>query len=151
EYVLMCQMLGLTQELTSRKDRLIAYLRSEQLPDGSWSIAHGCNGDVSSTAEAYLALRILEVEQSDPTLMSAQGFILRNGGLESLRIFTRIFFAMFGLLPWNAIPAIPPETILLPKQAPVNVFLLSSWARGTMIPLFIIAHHRPIYALPNGR
>jgi squalene-hopene/tetraprenyl-beta-curcumene cyclase len=151
EYVLMCQMLGLTQELDARNEKILAYLRHEQLPDGSWSIAHGMDGDISSTAEAYLALRILGVPQEDPALMRAQTYILRNGGLEKLRIFTRIFFAMFGLLPWNAIPAIPPETILLPPQAPVNVFALSSWARGTMIPLFIIAHHRPIYALPNGK
>ncbi len=151
EYVLMCQMLGLKDALASRGQKIIQYLLKEQLHNGSWSIAHGCDGDISSTAEAYLALRILGLEPEHPAMMRAQGFILRNGGLEKLRIFTRIFFAMFGLLPWNAIPAIPPETILLPPQAPVNVFALSSWARGTMVPLFIIAHHRPIFALPNSK
>jgi squalene-hopene/tetraprenyl-beta-curcumene cyclase len=151
EYILMCQMLGLKEPLKTRGPKLAQYLLSEQKPDGSWSIAHGCDGDISSTAEAYLALRILGLEQEHPALMRAQSYILRNGGLEKLRIFTRIFFAMFGLLPWNAVPAIPPEAILLPPQAPVNVFALSSWARGTMIPLFIIAHHRPVYALPNGK
>jgi squalene-hopene/tetraprenyl-beta-curcumene cyclase len=151
EYVLMCQMLGLSDALETRGPKIVAYLLKEQLPNGSWSIAHSCDGDVSTTAEAYLALRILGLEQDHPTMMRAQSFILRHGGLEKLRIFTRIFFAMFGLLPWNAIPAIPPEAMLLPPQAPVNVFALSSWARGTMIPLFVIAHHRPIYALPNGK
>lgn len=151
EYVLMCQMLGLKEAIETRGAKIIQYLLNEQLHDGSWSIGHGCDGDISSTAEAYLALRIVGLEQAHPAMMRAQAFILRNGGLEKLRIFTRIFFAMFGLVPWNAIPAIPPEAILLPPQAPVNVFALSSWARGTMIPLFIIAHHRPVYALPNGK
>jgi squalene-hopene/tetraprenyl-beta-curcumene cyclase len=41
--------------------------------------------------------------------------------------------------------------ILLPKASPVNIYRLASWARGTTVPLFILFHHRPLFALPNGR
>jgi squalene-hopene/tetraprenyl-beta-curcumene cyclase len=58
---------------------------------------------------------------------------------------------MFGLFPWDAIPIIPPEFIFLPPQSPVNIYRLASWARGCMVPLFIIFHHKPIFALPNGK
>jgi squalene-hopene/tetraprenyl-beta-curcumene cyclase len=27
---------------------------------------------------------------------------------------------------------------------------MSSWARSTLVPLFIIRHHENVYALPNG-
>ena len=62
-----------------------------------------------------------------------------------------IFFAMFGLFPWDAVPQLPVEFMLIPKQFPINIYRLSSWARSTLIPLLIIRHHQPIYKLPNGR
>lgn len=149
ETVFLYQMLGL--DLSRHREQLIRYLLHQQKPDGSWGIASTVDGDVSTTAEAYLALRILGLRMEDPTLRRAEDFIIINGGLEKMRIFTRIFFAMFGLLPWSSVPALPPEFILLPPQSPINIYSLASWARGTMIPLFVIFHHRPVFALPNGR
>jgi squalene-hopene/tetraprenyl-beta-curcumene cyclase len=49
------------------------------------------------------------------------------------------------------VPTVPPEFLLLPASSPVNVYRMSSWARGTMVPLFIVFHHRPTFALPVGR
>jgi squalene-hopene/tetraprenyl-beta-curcumene cyclase len=40
--------------------------------------------------------------------------------------------------------------ILIPTQSPINMYNLSSWARATCMPLLLIRHHEPIYALPNG-
>ncbi len=148
EYVFLCRMLG--TDLGERRPKITRYLLSRQNVDGSWSIARRWDGDVSSTAEVYLALRILGVDSDDPALRRAEHYILRNGGLEEVRIFTRIFFAMFGLMPWDAIPSIPPEFMLMPPQAPVNIYSLSSWARGTMVPLFVIGHHRPVFSLSKG-
>ncbi|KAL9621147.1 MAG: hypothetical protein Q9160_004398 [Pyrenula sp. 1 TL-2023] len=65
-------------------------------------------------------------------------------------MFTRFFLATFGLLPWTSVPQLPPELILLPAFFPINIYNLSSWARSTTIPLLIIRHHEPVYALPNG-
>ncbi len=149
EYVFLAQISGL--DLTARREALVQHLLSTQNADGSWGIARHWDGDVSTTAEVVLALRILGLAPEHPALHAATRFVRRNGGLETMRVFTRIFFAMFGLFPWSAVPAIPPEFMLLPPASPVNVFALSSWARCTMVPLFIIFHHRPIFALPNGR
>lgn len=149
EYVLLRQMLGLPFE--PHRDGLCRYLLGLQGEDGSWSIAPGHEGDVSTTAEVYLALRILGLVAESAPLERARLYVLRHGGLERVRIFTRVFFACFGLVPWDAVPVIPPEFMLLPPQSPVNVFRLSSWARATMVPLFILFHHRPVFALPNGR
>jgi squalene-hopene/tetraprenyl-beta-curcumene cyclase len=150
EYVFMCQALGLHSLLHDRASKITRYFKGNQKSDGSWGIAWNHAGDVSTTAEVYLALRILGVDTTDPALKKAQDFILSNGGLEKIRVFTRINFAMFGLFPWSAVPVIPPEFILVPPQSPVNIYALSSWARGTMVPLFIIFHHKPVFSLPNG-
>ncbi len=149
EYVFLCQCLHL--EIESKRERLSRYLLGQQNPDGSWGIAVTLKGDVSTTAEVYLALTILGLPRETPALLRAERFIVAYGGLEAVRVFTRIFFAMFGLIPWSAIPALSPEFVLLPPLAAVNIYSLSSWARSTMIPLFIIFHHKPIFALPNGR
>jgi squalene-hopene/tetraprenyl-beta-curcumene cyclase len=149
EYVFLAQILGL--DLGDRKERIVRHLVGLQSADGSWGIARHWDGDVSTTAEVYLALRLLGQEPTAAPLIAAEKYIRRNGGLETMRIFTRIFFAMFGLFPWDAVPSIPPEFMLLPPSSPVNPFRLSSWARCTMVPLFIIFHHRPLFALPNGK
>ena len=149
EYVFMAQMLGL--DLDDRREGLIQYFLSHQKPDGSWGIAFNYRGDISTTAETYLALRILGVKQDNGPLKKAERYIRGHGGLESIRVFTRIWFAMFGLFPWKHIPIIPPEFILMPSKVPMNIYALSSWARGTMVPLFIIFHHKPVFALPNGK
>jgi squalene-hopene/tetraprenyl-beta-curcumene cyclase len=150
EYVFMCQALGLEFD-SAKRENIVKFLVGLQKKDGSFGIADLAAGDISTTAETYLALRILGVSEDSPVLKAAQKYILSEGGLREVRIFTRIFFAMFGLMPWKAIPAIPPEFVFMPSKVPVNIYRLSSWARGTMVPLFIIAHYRPVYALPNGK
>jgi squalene-hopene/tetraprenyl-beta-curcumene cyclase len=149
EYVFMRQAMNL--DLSAKREKIKKYFFGNQKEDGSWGVAWNHAGDVSSTAEVYLALRILGVETTHPSLTRAQEYIHANGGLEKIRIFTRINFAMFGLFPWDAVPSIPPEFILVPPQSPVNIYALSSWARGTMVPLFIIFHHKPVFALPDGQ
>jgi squalene-hopene/tetraprenyl-beta-curcumene cyclase len=148
EYVFLRQALGLGFD--GRRDGLVRYLASRQKPDGSWGIASTLPGDVSSTAETYLALRILGVGEEDPRLLMAAAFLRGAGGLAKVRVFTRIHLALFGLFPWEAVPAVPPEAILLPRWSPVNAFRLASWARSTMVPLFVLFHHRPRFALPAG-
>jgi squalene-hopene/tetraprenyl-beta-curcumene cyclase len=148
EYVFLRQALGL--DLGVRRDATVRYLLRHQKRDGSWGIAWNLPGDVSTSVEAYLALRMLGLAPDDPRLRRAQAFIRGAGGVARVRVFTRIHLALFGLFPWAAIPSVPPEVIFLPRSAPVNVYRLASWARSTMVPLFVVFHHRPVFPLPGG-
>jgi squalene-hopene/tetraprenyl-beta-curcumene cyclase len=149
EYVMLRQALGLG--LDDRREELARYLARHQKPDGSWGIAPTLAGDASTTVETYLALRLLGLGEDDPRLAAAARFVRGAGGIEAVRVFTRINLALFGLFPWGSVPAVPPEVLLLPPALPVNAYRLSSWARSTMVPLFVLFHHRPLYALPNGQ
>jgi squalene-hopene/tetraprenyl-beta-curcumene cyclase len=149
EYVLLHQALGIP--LGARRAEIARYLLGKQKPDGSWGIAWNLPGDVSTTVETYLALLLVGLSREDEPLRRAERFVRDEGGIAEVRVFTRINLALFGLFPWEAVPTVPPEVILLPPSAPVNIYRLASWARSTMVPLFIVFHHRPVFALPNGR
>ncbi|CAG9990143.1 unnamed protein product [Clonostachys byssicola] len=127
------------------------YILSEQKDDGSWPLVTKCHGDISASCEAYLALKILGMSPSCQEMTKARQFILKAGGVSKVRLLTRISFARFGLFHWDAVPHLPAELILLPPSLKFNLHRLSPWARSTLIPLLVITHHRPIYALPNGR
>lgn len=150
EQIFFYQSLGRDRTEIPDAEQYRRYLLGEQQRDGSWTIAPEHLGDISTSCEAYLALKILGVSPDCPQMHRARLFILRHGGVAKVRVFTRFFFAQFGLFPWDATPQLPAEFILLPSSLPMNIYRLASWARSTIIPLLIIAHHRPIYPLPNG-
>ncbi|KAB8260699.1 hypothetical protein BDV32DRAFT_158615 [Aspergillus pseudonomiae] len=148
EYIFLRQALGL--DLKADGAAYCRYILSRQNCDGSWGLAPEFPGDVSTTTEAYLALKILGVNVDVPAMQHARAFILNAGGVAKVRVFTRIFLATFGLFPWNEVPQLPVELVLLPSTCPINIYKFASWARGTIAPLLIICHHQPVYALPNG-
>ncbi|KAK8121571.1 hypothetical protein PG984_010241 [Apiospora sp. TS-2023a] len=149
EYVMFKYAVGL--DLKSDGDAIKRWLLRDQKVDGSWGLAPELPGNISTTTEAYLALKILGVSADEKAMLKARDFMQQNGGVAKVRFFTRFFLATFGLFPWSAIPQLPAELILLPASSPLNIYTLSSWARSTMIPVLVVAHHKPLYALPNGR
>lgn len=149
EYVFLYQALGL--DLGASAKGLCLWFLSGQKNDGSWGIAPDHPGDVSTSTEVYLALKILGLTIDHPAMLRAQEFIILQGGIARVRIFTRIYLATFGLFPWDSVPEMPAELILMPSQAPINIYKVSSWARSTIVPLLIICHHRPVFSLPNGK
>lgn len=148
EYVMFKYAMGL--DLKSDGDALRRWLLQEQNEDGSWGLAPKLPGNVSTTTEAYLALKILGVSPDGPSMLRTKEFMIRSGGVAKVRFFTRFFLATFGLFPWSAIPQLPVELILMPASSPINIYVLASWARSTLIPVLIVRHHEPLYALPNG-
>ncbi|KAL2060526.1 hypothetical protein VTL71DRAFT_9167 [Oculimacula yallundae] len=149
EYVMFKYAMGL--DLEADREDLKKWLLQDQKVDGSWGLSPDLPGNNSTTTEAYLALKILGVPRTHQQMLKTQKFMRSHGGVEKVRFFTRFFLSTFGLFPYSAIPQIPAELILMPSSSPLNIYTLSSWARSTLIPILIVRHHEPIYALPNGR
>ncbi|CAO1601118.1 hypothetical protein XANCAGTX0491_004782 [Xanthoria calcicola] len=147
QYIMFKYAIGLD---LSDADVLQRWLLHDQTEDGSWTLAPKHPGNLSTTTEVYLALKILGLPPEHPAMLKAKDWIITNGGVAKVRFFTRFFLATFGLVPWAAIPQAPAELILMPPSSPLNIYTLCSWARSTMIPVLIVRHHEPIYALPNG-
>ncbi len=141
EDLMLRQFLGIrTAEQTERSAR---WIRSRQQADGTWATFHGGPPDVSTTVEAYVALRLAGDLPEADHLRAAADFVRSNGGLEASRVFTRIWLALFGLWSWDALPVLPPELVLLPPWVPLNVYDFACWARQTVVALTVIGAHRP--------
>ena len=146
EYLMLLHFIGID---TKEKDRKIAnYILGKQRPDGTWAIHWGGKGDLSTTVEAYFALKLAGYTAEHPSLCKAREFILENGGVEASRVFTRIFLALFGEFNWRSIPSIPVEINLLPHWFPINIYNFSSWARTTIVPLSVLLDLRPVKPIP---
>jgi len=125
--------------------KVVAYLRQEQRQHGGWELFYGDGGEVSTSVEAYMALRLLGVPASDPAMIRAQAFILQRGGISKTRIFTKLHLALIGCYNWRGIPSLPPWVMLLPKAFPVNIYEMSSWARSSTVPLLIVCDRKPVF------
>jgi len=126
------------------------WIRSQQREDGSWAVYYGGPGELSTTVEAWVVLRLAGDAADAPHLARAAEFVRANGGLERSRVFTRIWLAMFGLWSWDDLPHLPPELIFFPKWFPFNVYDWGCWARQTIVPLTIVCTLRPVRSLPFG-
>ena len=121
EYMFLRQALGLDLKVDS--DALCHWFFSKQKPDGSWSVAPGdYPGDISTTTEAYLALKLLGIPSDAPPMHQARKFVIIQGDVEKVRVFTRLYLATFDLFPWNSVPELPAELILMPAWAPINIY-----------------------------
>ena len=109
------------------------WVRSQQRDDGTWANFYGGPGDLSTTVEAYLALRLAGDEPGAPHMKLACDWIVGAGGVEATRVFTRIWLALSGLWSWDDLPVIPPELIYLPAWFPLNIYDWGCWARQTIV------------------
>ncbi len=148
EYLMLFRFLGIEDHVKEQK--MARYILSQQREDGTWGIFYGAPGCVSTTTEAYFALKLAGISPKDPAMQKAREAILKMGGVEATRVFTRIFLALFGQYPWHRLPSLPLEIILLPGWAPFSVYDFSSWARATLIPISILLDRRPVVSLPEG-
>src|ERR1700760_2910526 len=72
-------------------DRRIANeLMARMRDDGTWSIWFEGPPDLSTSVEAYVALRMAGVDPGPKTLT----YITRNGGVPRARLFTKCFLAL---------------------------------------------------------
>ena len=144
--MLLREFLGIRR--AAETERSAAWIRSQQRDDGTWANFHGGPGELSTTIEAYWALRLAGDAPEAEHMRAAAEFVRAEGGLERARVFTHLWLALFGLWSWDRVPALPPEVILLPSWVPLNVYDFACWARQTIVALSLVKAHRPVRPLP---
>jgi squalene-hopene/tetraprenyl-beta-curcumene cyclase len=142
EHVLLLRFLGIP--LDEIRDGAIRHILHHQRQDGSWALYYDGPADLSTTLEAYVALKVLGVDPAADDMRRALDVIRKLGGLADARVFTKIWMALFGKYPWDGVPTMPPEIVYFPPWMPFNLYDFSCWARGTVGPLCVVIAHRPV-------
>ena len=94
EDLLLREFLGVrTAEQTAAAAR---WIRSCQRADGTWANFRDGDADLSTTVEAYVALRLAGDAPDAGHMARAAAWIRARGGIAATRVFTRIWLALFG-------------------------------------------------------
>ena len=145
EHALLLRFLGLG--LDEIREGAIRHILHHQRADGSWALYFDGPADLSTTIEAYVALKVLGVDPARDEMQRALAIIQQQGGIAQARVFTKIWLALFGAYPWVGVPSMPPELIYFSANMPFNLYDFACWARGTIAPLLIVISRRPVRPL----
>ena len=129
--------------------RIGRYLRRIQGAHGGWPLYHNGAFDLSASVKAYFALKALGDDIDAVHMRRARAAILAAGGAERANVFTRFQLALFGQVPWRAVPVMPVEITLLPKWFFFNMWRVSYWSRTVIAPLIVLAALRPVAKNPK--
>jgi squalene-hopene/tetraprenyl-beta-curcumene cyclase len=140
EHLFWLHFMGLRDPETDRK--LANELLARRRADGTWSNWFEGPPNLSTTVESYVALKLVGVDPGDAT----RGYIRGEGGVRAARVFTKCFLALLGQWPWQAVPTVPIEIVLLPPTAPFSIYNFACWARQTVVPLAAVQALRPVRA-----
>jgi squalene-hopene/tetraprenyl-beta-curcumene cyclase len=142
EYVLLRHYLGEPVD-AALEAGIAAYLRRIQGAHGGWPLFADGAFDMSATVKAYFALKMIgDLPQADHMRRAREAVRLR-GGAERSNVFTRCLLALYGIVPWRAVPVMPVEIMLLPKWFPFHVDKISYWSRTVIVPLLVLMAKKP--------
>ena len=141
EYIMMMHYMGEIDAVLQTK--LAVYLRARQNLDGGWPLYLGGSFDMSCSVKTYYALKLAGDSPDAEHMAQARTAILNHGGAARSNVFTRIALALFGQVPWRAVPFMPVEIMLLPQWFPFHLSKVSYWSRTVMVPLLVLCSLKP--------
>ena len=149
EYILLKHYLDEVDPETEQA--MAVYLRENQRDHGGWSLFEEGEPDISATVKAYFALKLAGDDPEAPHMRRARALVLAQGGAARANVFTRIMLALFGEVPWHAVPVMPVEIMHLPRWFPFHIEKISYWSRTVIVPMLIVMALRPRAKNPTGR
>src|SRR4051794_12525054 len=149
EYVLLRHYLAEPVD-DALEAKIAAYLRRVQGDHGGWPLFHDGAFDLSASVKAYFALKMIGDAVEAPHMVRAREAIRSRGGASRANVFTRLMLALFGFIPWRAVPVMPVEIMLLPTWFPFHLDKISYWSRTVIVPLLVLQALKPRARNPKG-
>jgi squalene-hopene/tetraprenyl-beta-curcumene cyclase len=149
EYVTFTHFLG-EQPNPELERKIAVYLRRRQSAEGGWPLYHGGAFEISASVKAYFTLKLIGDDPDAPHMRAAREAILAHGGAANVNGFTRTLLALYGNLPWSAVPSMPVEIMLLPRWFFFHLSKISYWSRTTLVPLMVLQALKPRARNPRG-
>lgn len=147
EYIMLEHFLDMIDE--EREQEYAVYVRSLQGEHGGWPLFYGGDFNMSASVKAYFALKLVGDSVDAPHMVKAREAILSNGGAAQSNVFTLYALALFGEVPWDAVPVMPIELMLMPRWFPVSLWRMAYWSRTVIAPLLIMAAIKPAARNPR--
>ena len=149
EYILLKHFLDEIDE--KLEARMAIYLRARQSArHGGWALFHEGDFDISASVKAYFALKAVGEDINAPHMRRAREAILAAGGASHCNVFTRAQLALFGAVPWRAVPVMPVEIMHLPLWFPFHLAKVSYWSRTVIVPLLVLMTLKPLARNPKN-
>ena len=137
EYILFKHYLGEEPD-AAQEAKIATYLRRRQAAHGGWPLFQDGGFDISASVKAYFALKMTGDSPDAPHMLRARQAILARGGAAQSNVFTRALLALWGAVPWRAVPVMPVEIMHLPAWFPFHLTKVSYWARTVLVPLMVL-------------
>lgn len=148
QYVLLEHYLDrIDQDL---QQKIGVYLRGIQGEHGGWPLFHDGAFNLSASVKAYFSLKAIGDPPDALHMVRARQAILAAGGAERCNVFTRVQLALFGEVPWRALPVMPLEIMHLPLWFPFHLSKVSYWSRTVIVPLLVLMELQPRARNPRG-
>jgi squalene-hopene/tetraprenyl-beta-curcumene cyclase len=113
EQLLLCHLID--QVNRDKQTRAVRYLKSQQLPDGGYSLFEAGPGEPLGDDQGVLRDEDGRRPAERPAMVAARELIREMGGPAKADVFTKILLALFGEYDWNGVPTMPVEIMLLPR------------------------------------
>src|SRR5882724_12647181 len=149
EYVLLRHYLAEPID-AALEAKIAVYLRRIQGDHGGWPLFHDGAFDMSASVKAYFALKVIGDGVDATHMVRARAAIRARGGASRSNVFTRVMLALFGFIPWRAVPVMPLEIMLLPEWFPFHLDKVSYWSRTVIVPLLVLMALQPRARNPKG-
>jgi squalene-hopene/tetraprenyl-beta-curcumene cyclase len=146
DYIFMHTLLGTGDR--GKMERAVNEIVRQQNEDGGWSLFPGGPSNISYGVKCYFALKLMGWSQDDPLMTMAREWVLAHGGVVQCNTFTKIYLCALGQYDYDAVPAVPPEIVLFPNWFYFNLYEISSWSRGILVPLSVIYAKKPFKKIP---
>jgi squalene-hopene/tetraprenyl-beta-curcumene cyclase len=142
EYVLLRHYLAEPVD-AELEGKIAVYLRRIQGAHGGWPLFHEGAFDMSASVKAYFALKTIGDDIDAPHMARAREAMRSRGGAARANVFTKLLLALFGFIPWRAVPVMPVEIMLLPRWFPFHLDKISYWSRTVIVPLLVLMALKP--------
>ena len=150
EYILFRHFLGEPID-SGLEGKIAVYLRRTQSAQhGGWPLFQDGDFDLSASVKAYFALKMIGESVDAPHMARARQEIRARGGAARVNVFTKLLLALYGLVPWRAVPVMPAEIMLFPKWFPFHLDKISYWSRTVIVPLLVLMHFKPLAKNPKN-
>jgi squalene-hopene/tetraprenyl-beta-curcumene cyclase len=146
DYIFMHTLLGTGDR--GKMERAVNEILRHQNDDGGWSLYPDGPSNISYGVKCYFALKLMGWSKDNPIMVKAREWVLAHGGVVECNTFTKIYLCGLGQYDYDAVPAVPPEIILFPNWFYFNIYEISSWSRGILVPLSIIYAKKPFKKIP---